>query len=222
MAPGRMVLIFTALVCLAAVDKDASSVVARRNWWAFQKPVQAEVPASGSAWVHTPIDAFLLAAQKSKKLFPSPPLSREKLLRRITFDLTGLPPTPSEIDRFLADKSPNAYGKVVDRLLASPHYGERWALRWLDVARYADTNGYEADRERVHAWRYRDYVVNSFNAGKPYDRFVREQIAGDEIYPGDQQALIATGFNRCGPEHLVNNNADKEASRQEVLTEMTS
>src|SRR6202022_1313779 len=105
------------------------------------------------------------------------------LLRRVTYDLTGLPPSPGEIDQFLRDRSANAYDKLVERLLASPHSGERWALRWLDVVRYADTNGYEADAERPHAWRYRDYVVDSFNRDKPYDRFIREQIAGDEIYP---------------------------------------
>jgi hypothetical protein len=110
---------------------------------------------------------------------------------------------------------------VVERLLASPHYGERWALRWLDVVRYADTNGFEADGYRPHAWRYRDYVVRSFNADKPYDRFLKEQLAGDELYPGDQQALIATGFYRAGPIHLVGGMKDEEAERQEVLTEMT-
>src|SRR5205823_6674718 len=129
---------------------------------------------------------------------------------------------PGEIDLFLRDKSAGAYEKAVDRLLASPHYGERWALRWLDLVRYADTNGYEADAERPHAWRYRDYVVRSFNGDKPYDRFIREQIAGDEIYPGDTEALVATGFHRCGPIHLVGGNQDMEVTRQEVLTEMTS
>ena len=114
-----------------------------------------------------------------------------------------MPPTPAEVDAFLKDKSPDAYEKVVDRLLASPHYGERWASNWLDVVRYADTNGFELDLERPHAWRYRDYVIHSFNADKPYDRFIREQIAGDEMFPGDKEALIATGYLRAGSEHLV-------------------
>ncbi|MBI3693805.1 MAG: DUF1549 domain-containing protein [Acidobacteria bacterium] len=193
-----------------------------RKYWAFQKPVRPEVPAIESSWIRTPIDAFILEALREKKLTPSPPLDRERLLRRLYLDLTGLPPGPGEVDLFLRDRSPDAYEKTVDRLLASPHYGERWALRWLDVVRYADTNGYEADAERTHAWRYRDYVVRSFNQDKPYDRFVQEQIAGDELWPADKEALIATGFHRCGPVHVVGGNQDKEMSRQEVLTEMTS
>ncbi|HTM47650.1 MAG TPA: DUF1549 and DUF1553 domain-containing protein [Bryobacteraceae bacterium] len=205
----------------AWVDKDAASVLARRNWWAFQKPARPPVP-HGGAWARTPIDAFILEGLQSKKLSPSAPLDRQKLLRRVTYDLTGLPPTPGEVDLFLRDRGPDAYEKVVDRLLASPHYGERWALRWLDLVRYADTNGYELDAERPHAWRYRDYVVAAFNQDKPYDRFIREQIAGDELYPGNQEALIATGFHRCGPIHLVGGNQDPEVTRQEVLTEMTS
>ena len=212
----------TAAALMAWVDKDAQSILSRRNWWAFQKPVRPPLPAVASDWVRTPIDAFILAGLRSKNLLPSAPLARERLLRRLTYDLTGLPPTPEELDQFLRDRSASAYEKQVDRLLASPHYGERWALRWLDVVRYADTNGYEADAERPHAWRYRDYVVDSFNRDKPYDRLIREQIAGDEIYPGDTEALIATGFHRCGPIHLVGGNQDKEVTRQEVLTEMTS
>ena len=200
-----------------AVDKDVAAVLARRNYWAFQKPEKPAVP-SGAA---NPVDAFILDAVRAKKLAPSRTLDREALLRRVTYDLTGLPPTPGEIDLFLQDRSPDAYRKVVDRLIASSQYGERWALRWLDVVRYADTNGYEADALRPQAWRYRDYVVRAFNSDKPYDRFVEEQIAGDELFPGDTEALIATGFNRLGPIHLVGGNQDPEVSRQEVLTEMT-
>ena len=111
---------------------------------------------------------------------------------------------------------------MVDRLLASPHYGERWALKWLDVVRYADTNGFELDADRPHAWRYRDYVIDSFNRDKPYDRFIQEQIAGDEMFPGNQEALIATGYLRAGSEHLVAGNIDPEESRQEVLTEIAT
>jgi uncharacterized protein DUF1553/uncharacterized protein DUF1549 len=209
-----------ALSASAWVDKDVASVIARRNYWAFRKPGKSPVPSIESPWIRNPIDAFILEGLHEKKLAPSRPLGREHLLRRVTFDLTGLPPEPGEIDNFLRDKSPEAYEKVVDRLLASPHYGERWALRWLDVVRYADTNGYEADAERPQAWRYRDYVVNAFNSDKPYGRFVKEQIAGDELWPGDREALIATGFHRAGPIHIVGGNQDEEASRQEVLTEM--
>jgi hypothetical protein len=197
---------------LAGADKDLDSVIARRNYWAFQAPVRPLAPRT--------IDGFIRDALAAKGLRLSPPAGREQLLRRVTLDLTGLPPTPGEIDLFLADRAPGAYERAVDRLLASPHYGERWALRWLDVVRYADTNGYELDAERPHAWRYRDYVTRAFNADKPFDRFIREQIAGDELFPGDRDALIATGFHRAGPIHLVGGVKDEEADRQEVLTEM--
>jgi hypothetical protein len=147
------------------------------------------------------------------------------LLRRVSFDLTGLPPTPEEVDAFLADRRAGAYERVVDRLLASPHHGERWAQHWLDVARFAETNGYEADGERPQAWRYRDYVVRAFNRDKPYNTFVTEQVAGDLLARaarGSERAewLIAVGFHRCGPIHLTSGNLDPEVGRQEVLTEM--
>ncbi len=209
-------------VCLLAsawVDKQVASVLARRNFWSFRPPVRPEVPSAPGG--KNPIDAFLLDALKAKGLEPSARAGRETLLRRAYLDITGLPPSPVEASEFLLDRRPDAFVRLVERLMASPHYGERWAQRWLDVARYADTNGYETDGERPHAWRYRDYVVRSFNAGKPYDRFVKEQIAGDELYPGDREALIATGFNRLGPIHVVSGNVDAEMTRQEVLTEMT-
>jgi len=219
-----VVLVFVALSATAwtdKADKDVASVIARRHYWAFQKPVKNAVPDIQSPWVRNPIDTFILEALQEKKLSPSQPLDREHLLRRVTFDLTGLPPEPGEIDAFLRDKSANAYQNVVDRLLASPHYGERWALRWLDVVRYADTNGYELDEQRPQSWRYRDYVVQAFNADKPYDRFLKEQIAGDELYPGNRDALVATGFHRAGPIHLVGGNQDEEVNRQEIVTEMS-
>jgi hypothetical protein len=220
-AAAAGIVLALALSAPAWTDKDVASVIARRHYWAFQKPVKSPVPDIKSPWVRNPVDAFILEALQGKKLAPSQPLDREHLLRRVTFDLTGLPPEPGEIDAFLRDKSPDAYQKVVDRLIASPHYGERWALRWLDVVRYADTNGYELDAERPQAWRYRDYVVKVFNTDKPYDRFVKEQIAGDELFPGNQEALVATGFHRAGPIHLVGGNQDEEVNRQEVVTEMS-
>ena len=165
--------------------------------------------------------SFSRVCGRSASILPSP-LDRNRLIRRVTLDLTGLPPSPAEVDAFLNDKSPDAYEKVVDRLLASPAYGERWAAKWLDVVRYADTNGFELDLERPNAWRYRDYVIQSFNSGKPYDRFVREQIAGDEMFPGDPEALVATGYLRAGSEHLVSGNIDPQESRQEVLTEIAT
>jgi len=155
-------------------------------------------------------------------------------LRRVTYDLTGLPPTLQELDDFLADDRPDAYGRVVDRLLASPHFGERWAQHWLDVVRYAETNGYESDGERPYAWRYRDYVVKAFNDDKPYDCFLTEQLAGD-LLAGEAARkgvagadrpeateLIAAGFNRCGPVHETSGNVDAAMLRQELLTEMTN
>lgn len=212
----------TLLAASAVSEQDAKFIGNRRTYWAFQKPSRPAVPAVRSSWIQTPVDAFILEALTAKKLAPSPRLDKERLIRRATLDLTGLPPTPGEVSQFLADKSPAAYEKLIDRLMASPRYGERWALRWLDIVRYADTNGFELDQERTHAWRYRDYVIQSFNARKPYDRFVQEQLAGDELWPGNAEALIATGFLRAGPEHIVGGNQDEEMNRQEVLTEMTT
>ncbi len=205
-----------------STDKEAKFIGARGKYWAFQRVVRPAVPTVSGAWVRTPIDAFILDALTAKKLAPSEPVDRVRLIRRVTFDLIGLPPTPAEVDAFLRDRAPDAYEKVVDRLLASPHYGERWALKWLDVVRYSETNGFELDLERPNAWRYRDYVIDSFNRDKPYDRFVKEQIAGDEIFPDNNEALVATGYLRAGQEHLVAGNIDPEVSREEVLTEIAT
>jgi hypothetical protein len=206
----------------ADADKEQAFIGKRALYWAFQKPVRQEPPALSDAWVRTPVDAFILAGLKAKELKPSPALDRIQLIRRVTLDLTGLPPKPEEVQAFVNDKSPDAYERLVDRLMASPQYGERWALKWLDVVRYADTNGFELDADRPQAWRYRDYVVNAFNADKPYDRFIKEQVAGDEMFPGDKEALIATGYARAGSEHLVSGNIDPMESRQEVLTEIAT
>ncbi len=149
--------------------------------------------------VKTPVDSFVLSELSEQGLAAGPPANKTDLIRRITYDLTGLPPTPSELDDFFADESDVAYKRVVERLLASPSYGERWGRHWLDVARYADTAGYSNDFERPNAWRYRDYVIRSFNQDKPYDRFILEQIAGDEFWPTDPDAIVATGFLRTGP-----------------------
>jgi hypothetical protein len=153
-----------------------------KTWWAFQKFRESPTPRiRNRAWPRAWIDAYLLAAMEAKGLAPAPPADKRTLLRRVTFDLTGLPPTPDEVRAFLADSSPRAYEKVVDRLLASPHYGERQARHWLDLARYAETDGHEFDREKPNAWRYRDYVIRAFNSDLPFDEFVREQLAGDLI-----------------------------------------
>jgi hypothetical protein len=183
--------------------------------WAWKRPARPPVPAGAAH----PVDAFVRAKLKDAGLKPAPPASREQLIRRVTFDLHGLPPAPEEVAAFVKDTSPDAYEKVVDRLLASPRYGERWARHWLDVARYADTNGYEFDEPRPDAWRYRDYVIRSLNADKPYDRFVTEQLAGDEAYPGDPGARVATGFNLLGPD--MTDSADQAQRRYNTLTDMT-
>ncbi len=223
---GKLLAVLGALGIIWAQSKEETFIGARGRYWAFQKVVRPEVPSIPDAWVHNPIDAFVLQSLRAKQLEPSVPLDRAQLIRRVTYDLTGLPPTPEEVEAFLRDKSPAAYEAVVDRLLASPHYGERWASKWLDVARFADTNGFELDLDRPNAWRYRDYVIQSFNSDKPYDRFIKEQIAGDEMFPagtpGNKEALVATGYLRAGSEHLVAGNVDPEESRQEVLTEIAT
>jgi hypothetical protein len=192
----------------------------QRDFWSFQKVKEQAPPAvQDSQWVRTPVDQFILAKLESKKLRPSAPADKITLIRRATFDLTGLPPTPEEVDAFVADRSPEAFQKVVDRLLASPHYGERWGRHWLDLARYAESEGFKADETRPNAWRYRDYVIDSFNQDKPYDRFVQEQIAGDEMWPDDPQAHIATGFNRHYPDESNARNLFQR--RQEILDDIT-
>lgn len=192
----------------------------QRRYWAFQKVVKPAAPeVRGIAWVRTPIDAFVLAKLERKNLKPNPPADKITLLRRASLDLTGLPPSPEEVQAFLTDESPDAFAKVVDRLLASPHYGERWGRHWLDLARYADSNGFKADEARPNIWRYRDYVIKSFNEDKPYDRFVREQIAGDELYPANLDARIAVAFNRHYTEET--NQPVLELRRQEILNDIT-
>ena len=170
-----------------------------KDHWAFLPP-RASIPPTvkNVAWTTNPIDAFVLHKLEQAGLTPAVPADKPSLLRRVTFDLTGLPPTQAEIDSFVADNSPGAYEKVVDRLLQSQRYGEQWARHWLDVVRYADTNSFERDGPKPNAWRYRDYVIRSFNSDKPYDRFVREQLAGDELPDGGSDGLIATGFYRLG------------------------
>jgi hypothetical protein len=191
--------------------------------WAYRAVRRHPVPkaALGPGPARNPVDAFLqekLAAKGVKRLAPA--VDRLTLLRRATLGLTGLPPTPEEVEGFLRDRSPGAFAKVVERLLASPHYGERQARHWLDVARYADTSGFANDYERPHAWRYRDYVVRSFNADKPFDRFLTEQLAGDELAPADPEMLVAVGFLRMGPwEHTAMTVA--AVTRQQFLDDVT-
>ena len=188
------------------------------TWWSLRRPRRPPVPATkNDGWFRNPIDAFILAKLEEKGLGHAPETDKRSLIRRASFDLTGLPPTPEQIDSFLGDSSPDAYEKLLDDLLASPRYGERWARHWLDVVRYADSGGYETDEYFPNAWRYRDYVIKSFNDNKPYDRFVQEQIAGDELWPDNLdlhdeyygispeklehlEARIGTGLYTFGPE----------------------
>jgi hypothetical protein len=194
---------------------------AQRSYWAFQPVSKPAVPTvNNQQWVKTPIDAFIVAKLEQKNIQPNPPADRLTLLRRATIDMTGLQPTPEEIAQFLNDSSPDAWTKVVDRLLASPAYGERWGRHWLDIVRYADSNGYKADETRPNMWRYRDYVIQSFNEDKPYDRFLKEQIAGDELYPGDPEALVGMGFNRNWIDET--NAASLFTRRQETLDDITA
>jgi hypothetical protein len=173
--------------------------VSPEEHWAFRPVRRPAVPAvRDRAWVRTPIDAFVLARLEKAGLRPAAPADRRTLLRRVYLDLIGLPPTPEEQRAFFADASPDAFARVVDDLLARPQYGERWGRHWLDVARYAETNGYERDGAKPSAWRFRDYVIDSFNRDKPYDRFVTEQVAGDEIEGSNAETLIATTFLRLG------------------------
>jgi hypothetical protein len=192
----------------------------QRRYWAFQKVVRPPVPATkDKEWGRNPIDAFIAAELDAKKLKPNGHADRVTLIRRATLDLTGLPPTPEDVQAFVSDSSPNAFANVVDRLLASPQYGERWGRHWLDLARYADTNGFKTDEPRPNIWRYRDYVIQAFNQDKPYDRFIREQIAGDELYPNDLNARIAVGFNRHFTDET--NQPVIELRRQETLNDIT-
>ena len=173
---------------------------AERGWWAFQKPVRRPIPRHGEPrWNENPVDAFLKRQLDREGLEPAPRADRRTLIRRAYLDLVGLLPPPEAVDAFVHDSSPDAFEKLVDRLLASPRYGERWGRHWLDVARYADSGGYEYDYDYPHAWRYRDYVIRAFNEDKPYDQFVREQLAGDELDEVTHDSLVATGFNRVGP-----------------------
>jgi hypothetical protein len=192
-----------------------------RRYWAFQ-PLKRPVPpkVDDAAWCKTPIDAFILAKLAEKDLKPNPPAERRKLIRRAYFDLVGLPPQPQEVEAFVKDDAPDAYEKLIDRLLASPHYGERWARHWLDLARFAESHGYEHDYDRPTAYHYRDFVIKALNKDLPYDTFVKWQIAGDEYAPEDALALTATGFLAAGVHstQITQNQVEKE--RYDELDDM--
>jgi hypothetical protein len=167
--------------------------------WAFRKPERPRVPGLQDAWIRTPVDSFILAKLRERNLEPAKEAEKRALARRAYYDLHGLPPSADRVDQFIADPSPDAYEKLIDELLASPRYGEKWGRHWLDLVRYGDTSGFEQDPYLLYAWRYRDYVIESFNNDKPYDRFIKEQIAGDELYPDDPAAQSGTGYYTVGP-----------------------
>lgn len=185
--------------------------------WAYVKPIRPDLPkVEGASWVRNPIDNFVLARLEKEGLNPSPEASRETLVRRVSLDLAGLPPSIEEVDAFLADKSPDAYEKVVDRLLASPHYGERWARPWMDMARYSDTDGVEEDLRRS-IWKYRDWVINALNQDMPFSRFTIEQIAGDMLPNATVDQKIASGFHRNTAFRQNEGGFNKEEERWERL-----
>ncbi|MES1257032.1 MAG: PSD1 and planctomycete cytochrome C domain-containing protein [Acidobacteriota bacterium] len=183
----------------AAWPQTVPANAAGQTWWSFQKPVRPAVPVLKDAWVRNPIDAFIAKKLGEEKLKPAREADRRTLIRRAYLDLHGLPPTAEQIGKFVNDAAPDAYEKLIDELLASPRYGEKWGRHWLDLARYGDTSGFEQDPYLLYAWRYRDYVIDSFNNDKPYDRFVKEQIGGDELYPDDPASMAGTGFYTVGP-----------------------
>jgi hypothetical protein len=204
----------SALAALETMEIPAAA----RDYWAFKLPVQAPVP-NASARFQNPIDRFLEQVRQEKGLEPAPAAARLTLLRRAYLDLIGLPPSTSETAAFLADSAPGAWERLIDTLLASPHYGERWGRHWLDVARYADSSGFEHDIDRPNAWRYRDYVIRAFNQDKPYDIFLKEQIAGDELDTKTNDTLIATGFLRAGP-RVAFREKDNPERRYEYLDDL--
>jgi hypothetical protein len=200
-------------------DGAASFSEEDRSYWFFQPIVRAAPPATETGWARNEIDHFILDRLEATGLAPAPEASRRILIRRLYADLSGLPPSEAEVKAFEEDQSADAYEKLVDQLLESPRYGERWARHWLDLVRYAESDGYRADAYRPEAWRYRDYVIRSFNEDKPYDQFVTEQLAGDEIAPNDPQTLVATGYLR----HWIyeHNQRDVREQWSEILADVT-
>lgn len=213
-----------AAAVVSAADQDKPAVVPAKDApskaWAYTPPVAPAEPAvKQKKWVRTPVDAYVLAKLEAKGIKPSPEADRATFIRRATLDTWGILPTPEEVKAFENDKSPDAYEKLVDRLLASHHFGERQARRWLDLARYADSTGFQNDNTRPNNWRYRDYVINAFNTDKPFNRFIQEQLAGDELWPDSQEARIATGFLAGYPDNF--NSRDLVQRKYQIETDMT-
>src|SRR5262249_5731117 len=188
--------------------------------WAFRPVVRPAVPPAAGSWARTSIDAFLAAAHRARGLTPAAEAPRRVLVRRLYLDLVGLPPTPEEIAGSERDGRPDAYERLVERLLASPHHGERFARHWLDLARYADSEGYESNHLRPHAYRYRDWVVAAFNADLPFADFIRRQIAGDEVRPYSDDHLVATGFLAAA--RLSSNEQDTARQLNDILVNVVT
>ncbi len=195
-----------------------------RDHWSFRPLAEASVPTveKDASWAHTDLDRFILAAAQAKKITPNPTTDRRTLIRRAYFDLIGLAPTREEVEAFVADESPDAWDKVIARLLESPHYGERWARHWLDVARFGESHGYESDNERPEAWTYRDAVIRAHNEDLPFDRFVRYQIAGDQLGGGDALATALTGFITAGSTVTNVDGVDREKARYDKMDDIVS
>ncbi|NJD06492.1 MAG: DUF1549 domain-containing protein, partial [Methylococcaceae bacterium] len=203
-----------------ADNKTADAKAPAPKLWSWLPLVRPEVPSvQQKEWVRTPVDAFVLQKLEEKGLKPSGDADKASLIRRVTLDLWGLIPTPEEVQTFVSDTSPDAYEKLVDRLLASPRYGERQARHWLDLSRYADSAGFQGDQTRPNNWRYRDYVIKAFNEDKGYNRFLQEQIAGDEIDPNNQELLVATGFMAGYPDN--SNSRDMVQRKYQITTDIT-
>jgi len=200
---------FLAGACLPMGAQAESSAGKRagEDWWSLQ-PLVRPAPPPPAAWDRNPIDAYVRVGLSAKKLSPAPEADRRTLVRRLSFDLLGLPPTSAELDRFIRDESPRAYEQLVDRLLDSPHYGERWARHWLDVVRFGESHGFEYNQPRQNAWPYRNWVIDALNRDLPYDEFVRLQIAGDVITKNAADGVIATGFLVAGPHNTTRPSSD--------------
>ena len=227
-AVNRKMRTLASLALLAAGTAAAAEYSeAERSFWSFQPRQHAVPPASAHPGARNPIDAFIRERLAAEGLRPAPPADRRTLIRRAYFDVTGLPPSPEEVEAFVLDPAPDAYERTIDRLLVSPRFGERAAQLWLDVVRFAETEGFEYDRYLPGLWRYRDYVIESFNSDQPYDRFLREQLAGDELVDGapasaeERMLLAAAGLHRLGPVRRNAGNQEVASSRNEVLTERT-
>ena len=191
------------------------------DYWAYRPLKRPQVPSvRASDWVNNPIDAFILAKLEAHGLTPAAPASKLTLIRRVYYDLTGLPPSPEAVEAFLNNTAPDAYEKLIDKLLKSPRYGEKWGRHWLDLVRYAETNGYENDSDKPYVWRYRDYVINAFNQDKPYDEFIKEQLAGDELDAVTTETVIATGYHKLGV--WDTGPADRKLARYDYLDDIVS